>query len=60
MKFWSKMVDKLDVYVAALFQDMLNIGYVPDDWKISIVMPLYKNQGSPMEISNFELFGKNF
>ena len=53
MKFWSKMFDKLDVYVAELFQDMLNIGYVPDDWKISIVMPLYKNHGSPIEISNY-------
>ena len=38
-------VDELSPYLTELFNCCLNSGVIPDEWKMAIVTPLYKNKG---------------
>ena len=40
------------IYVK-LFNLILKSGYIPEDWVIGIIVPIYKNKGSAVDPSNY-------
>ena len=53
MIFWKNSVSILCTPLSFLFQRFLDEGFVPDDWKKSRIMALYKGKGSPSKVENY-------
>jgi hypothetical protein len=53
MLFWVNVSAVICVPLAKLFSKFINSAYVPDLWKISHVIPLFKGKGDRCDASNY-------
>ena len=51
--FYCKLSDLLAPLIAKLFNKFYKFSYIPEEWKLFIVTPLYKKQGSKFECKNY-------
>ena len=52
-EFIKNCPDNVISIVVKLFNIVLKTGIIPDEWCIGVIIPLYKNKGSPKDPDNF-------
>ena len=57
--FYIKLLNELDEVYTHLFNVFYAESYIPNDWKISCVIPLYKGKGSRFKCENYRPISKN-
>lgn len=53
MFFWTEIMQTVIKSLSLLFNQMANEPYIPDEWKTSIIRPLYKRTGSPSDVKSY-------
>ena len=51
-KFLKNLPEHCTSVLADLFNKILDLGIVPNEWTVGIIMPLFKNKGAPTDPSN--------
>ena len=49
-RFWCRAVRHV---VVSLCNSIVNEGCIPEDWKSSVILPIYKGKGDPMECGSY-------
>ena len=52
-EFIKCTLDKMCPRYVKLFNLIHKSGYIPEDWVIGIIVPIYKNKGSAVDPSNY-------
>ena len=59
-EFYIKTFDILsDIYVK-LFNSFYDENYIPSDWKVNVVIPLYKRKGTRLSVQNYRPIRRSF
>ena len=53
MLYWTNTIEYIDSYLSVLFTMFCNHKFVPDEWHISVVRPLYKRAGDVKLAKNY-------
>ena len=58
MKFFSDTGDTGTQWILDLCNGIVKEGSIPEDWKSSVVLPIYKGKGDPMECGSCKSFDR--
>jgi len=47
-------------WILDLFNGIVKEGHIPEDWKSSVVLPIYKVKGDPMECGSYYYYYTTF
>ena len=53
IKVWKGLGDLGAQWLTTLFNTILHTGRMPEEWRSSVVIPIYKNKGDAQECENY-------
>ena len=53
IEVWKAMGEKGVMWLARLFNSILKTKKMPEDWRQSIIVPIYKNKGDAQDCNNY-------